>query len=140
MLLQDAWASDMDESEAVQREKDIDKHLEAIRTHDPKNAHGVLEQAVFGEAVRTLQSIPRTATKEEAGKKVLQAQTMLESLVKDAKELKNGQPIYTYLAQTYLFEDKKDKGIETLEKALEADPDSPMADRLEKIIAQLKGA
>ncbi len=139
VLLQKAWSTRPEEGKADAREKTIAKHVEAIEKLDPKNNKGVLEEAMFGEAVRSLQSIPRQATKEQASPKVEKAQNTLDKLIKQAETLGQEQKIYAYLAQTYLFQDKKDKGIEMLEKAFNADPDSPLAGKLGQVIDQLKG-
>ncbi|MFP4054483.1 MAG: thioredoxin fold domain-containing protein [Phycisphaerae bacterium] len=138
VLLQQAWGTPPEEGKADAREKTIEKHLQAIQKLDPKNKNGVLEEAMFGEAVRSLQSISPQASKQQAATKVEKAQKTLLELVEQTKELNKPQHVYAYLAQTYLFQDKKDTGVEMLQKAHDADPSSPLAERLEQVISQLK--
>ena len=103
--------------------------LAELKKFDGANDKGLLEQGYWEVALNSL----------NAGQ-LDRGATLLVDLTDSAKKLTQAQQVYGTLAMVYARQGKLPEASKTIDKAIAADPNSPLVDRLKQIQAKIKEA
>jgi len=112
---------------------------EVIR-HDPKNAEGYLEKALWGRAARAQGTAARTGDKKLKQAKTQEAIDAISLLLKKAEKLADRADVYGFLGWLNMKAGRRDQAIAAMEKSIELDPKGPRVGMLKGLIEQLKKA
>ncbi len=112
--------------------------LKIVLENDPKNEELLLELAYFPQAMYGLEQIGRSSSDSEKNQALARAETLLDTLTANAKELEAGQRIWFVLGKVREMQGKTDQAVAAFNKAVEADPDSPGALQIKRMIEGMK--
>ncbi len=117
-----------------------DQLHQEIRKFDPDNTQGILQRAMMGQAALHVQQARTSQDPQTQKSKLAKAEGILTDLTNKAKELNQEQTVWVFLGQVQLFQQKLDPALKNFRKALKADPDSPLAKKIENVISKLESA
>jgi protein disulfide-isomerase len=112
-----------------------------IRQADPKNKKGYLEKMVWMKAMHHYHQAARAARQRNRDRFNEQMETivsLLGGLTDEAATLQKGQDIYALLGVAHAQLDHPEQAVEALEKAIQADPESPAVKQFRQMIDKIR--
>lgn len=129
--------AETDKARAERDKKIAELRAQAVKL-DPANEHGVLQKVLVVQALSELDKITESTPPAEQTQRLQTAASLLTELTDKAKKLDDAQSIWILLGRVQGALEQWTKAREAFEKALAADPKSPLADRLKETVAELK--
>ena len=127
-------------AEKAGKADDAAKHFDALKSLDPKNEYGMLEEAVEQRVQGRMQAL-RTAAGEDAQKKLLgEIRDNLSLLTAEGIKVSDAFGVYYMIGRIEATLGNTDKAVAALNKAIEHAPSPEAAEGLRKAVQQMQAA
>jgi thioredoxin-related protein len=112
--------------------------LKVILDGDPANEDYILQDAYFTEAMHGLEQIGRDSSQNQRNEALARAETLLGTLTTNAKQLDMAQRVWFVLGKVREMQGKTDQAVVAYKKAVKADPESPGARQIKRMIETME--
>ena len=133
-LLRQAQAAATTQPATDQQAEQIARWTEIIRTNDPTNAKGVLQHLLVIETLSSLRAFTQSEDPGQRQALLDEAAASLIELRKVGKLPEQQQVLWAYLGQFRAMLGQQEQAVEALNNAIEAAPQSELADQLKAML------